>query len=112
MREVAESHLYRPHLAAQDRLAHMYVIGKTGTGKSSLLEFLVRQDLANGHGIALFDLHGDLAERVYAWAVTGRRTNVIYLDVPDPAQRFGFNPLRKSRMTVGVPREPCQGKDR
>src|ERR1700741_3361102 len=46
-----------------DRLAHMYVIGKTGTGKSSMLEFLVRQDLANGNGLVLFDPHGDLVER-------------------------------------------------
>lgn len=78
---------------AGDRLAHTHVVGKTGTGKSSLLEFLVRQDVANGHGLALFDPHGDLVERVQAWAVSQRRTDVIYLDVPDPAQRFGFNPL-------------------
>lgn len=78
---------------AADRLAHMYVVGKTGTGKSSMLEFLIRQDLANGHGVALFDPHGDLVERVHAWAVARGRANVIYLDVPDPAQKFGFNPL-------------------
>lgn len=79
---------------AQDRLAHMYVVGKTGTGKSSMLEFLVRQDLANRHGLALFDPHGDLVERVRSWAISNGRTDVIYLDVPDPAaQRFGFNPL-------------------
>jgi hypothetical protein len=76
-----------------DRLAHMYVVGKTGTGKSSLLEFLVRQDMANSHGLALFDPHGDLVERVQTWAIAHGRTEIIYLDVPDPAQSFGFNPL-------------------
>jgi type IV secretory pathway TraG/TraD family ATPase VirD4 len=77
-----------------DRRAHMYVIGKTGTGKSSLLEFMIRQDVANGHGLALFDPHGDLAERVVAWIPATRRADLIYLDVPDPAQPFGFNPLQ------------------
>jgi len=76
-----------------DRLAHMYVVGKTGVGKSSFLEFLVRQDLANRQGLALFDPHGDLVERVHAWAVAHGRTDVIYLDVPDLGQAFGFNPL-------------------
>jgi ABC-type phosphate/phosphonate transport system ATPase subunit len=49
-----------------DRRAHMYLIGKTGTGKSTLLEMLVRQDIQAGQGIALLDPHGDLAERVLA----------------------------------------------
>jgi hypothetical protein len=76
-----------------DRLAHMHVVGKTGTGKSSLLEFLLRQDLANGHGLALFDPHGDLVERLHEWSRTNGRTDVIYLNVPDPEQPFAFNPL-------------------
>src|ERR1041385_9508174 len=46
----------------QDRRAHMYIIGKTGTGKSSLLKTLVRQDIRNGAGLALLDPHGDLVE--------------------------------------------------
>ncbi len=81
---------------SNDRLAHMHVVGKTGTGKSSLLEWLVRQDVGSGHGLALFDPHGDLVERAYAWS-QARRSDVIYLNVPDPAQPFGFNPL------AGVP---------
>jgi len=76
-----------------DRLAHMHVVGKTGTGKSSLLEFLVRQDLANSHGLALFDPHGDLVERLHEWSRTNGRTDVVYLNVPDPEQPFAFNPL-------------------
>jgi ABC-type ATPase involved in cell division len=65
---------------AQDRLAHMYVVGKTGTGKSSMVEFLVRQDLANRLGLAVFDPHGGLVERVHSWAISHGRTDVIDLD--------------------------------
>jgi hypothetical protein len=76
-----------------DRRAHMYVIGKTGTGKSSLLEGMIRQDVLAGNGLALFDPHGDLAERLYDWIPDSRRKDLIYLNVPDPDQPFGFNPL-------------------
>lgn len=46
-----------------DRLSHMYVIGKTGTGKSTLLERLVLSDIEAGEGLVLVDPHGDLVER-------------------------------------------------
>ncbi len=77
----------------EDRRAHMYVIGKTGTGKSSLLEGMIRQDVLAGNGLALFDPHGDLAERLNEWMPDSRRQDLIYLNVPDPEQPFGFNPL-------------------
>jgi hypothetical protein len=72
----------------------MYVIGKTGVGKSTLLEMMIRQDLLAGNGVALFDPHGDLAERLYAWVPADRKADVLYLDVPNPEQPFGFNPLQ------------------
>ncbi len=80
-------------LRARDRRAHMYVVGKTGTGKSSLLEMMIRQDIMAGNGLALFDPHGDLAERLYVWIPGSEKEKVIYLNVPDPEQPFGFNPL-------------------
>lgn len=76
-----------------DRRAHMYIIGKTGTGKSTLLEFLASQDIARGEGLALLDPHGDLVERVLAAVPEGRRDDLIYFNVPDPMQPLGFNPL-------------------
>lgn len=80
-----------------DRLSHMYVLGKTGTGKSTLLETLVRQDVSAGRGFALIDPHGDLAERVWAELPEPARERVTYLNAPDPQQPFGYNPLRRVR---------------
>ena len=80
-----------------DRLSHMYVIGKTGVGKSTLLETLIRQDLAAQRGFALIDPHGDLAERVWDAVPEGRRERVRYLNAPDSSQLYGYNPLRRVR---------------
>ena len=80
-----------------DRLAHIYTIGKTGTGKSTLLETMIREEISNGEGLALFDPHGDLIERVLAWMPERRKKDVIYFNVPNAAQPLGFNPL------AGVP---------
>ncbi|HLA81889.1 MAG TPA: DUF87 domain-containing protein, partial [Thermoleophilia bacterium] len=49
-----------------DRRAHMYIVGKTGTGKSNLLQTLVRQDIGHREGLALIDPHGDLVDRLFA----------------------------------------------
>lgn len=80
-----------------DRLSHCYILGKTGTGKSTLLEALAVQDIAAGRGVALIDPHGDLAERVAGYAAKAQRRDVIYLDLPNPEQKFGYNPLRHVR---------------
>jgi DNA helicase HerA-like ATPase len=48
----------------EDGLSHVYIIGKTGTGKSTLIETMAFQDLKRGNGFALIDPHGDLVERV------------------------------------------------
>jgi type IV secretory pathway TraG/TraD family ATPase VirD4 len=76
-----------------DRRAHMYVIGKTGTGKSTLLATLLKQDLEQGRGVALLDPHGDLVERVRGWLPESRQDDLVYFNVPDVTQNFGFNPL-------------------
>src|SRR5437879_5193727 len=76
-----------------DRRFHLYVIGKTGTGKSTLLETLIRQDLAAGEGFALLDPHGDLVERVLAAVPESRGSDLVYWNVPDAERPLGFNPL-------------------
>jgi len=80
-----------------DRLSHLYIIGKTGVGKSTLIETLARQDLEAGRGFALIDPHGDLVKRVAKGAFPRRSGDVIYLDAPDATQPFGYNPLRRVR---------------
>lgn len=77
-----------------DRFAHIYMIGKTGTGKSTLLESMALQDLEHGNGFALIDPIGDLAERVVMRVPEARRDNLIYLNAADRNQPWGYNPLR------------------
>ena len=71
----------------------MYVIGKTGTGKTTLLETLIAQDIECGRGCALIDPHGDFVERVAATIPQHRQSDVLYLNIPDASQPFGYNPL-------------------
>ena len=88
-------HRYRPlnafGLATKDRLQHLYIIGQTGTGKSTLLLNLVRQDANASTGFCLIDPHGDLAETLH------RRLPMphLYWDVSDPACPLGYNPLAR-----------------
>ncbi len=77
-----------------DRAFHMHVIGKTGTGKTTLLENLVRQDIDAGRGVTLIDPHGDLAERVWTYTRSSGRKDFTYLDAADPKTPYGYNPLR------------------
>jgi len=80
-----------------DRRSHLYALGKTGTGKSSFLETLICQDIAAGEGVALLDPHGDLVERVASRVPKERSADLIYLDVPNQARTFGFNPVERVR---------------
>lgn len=77
----------------QDRLHHMYVVGRTGTGKSTLLYNMIRQDVEHGRGCALLDPHGDLVERLVQEIPTRRADRLVYFDVPNPRCELGFNPL-------------------
>ena len=76
-----------------DRRSHVYLIGKTGTGKSTLLETFVMQDLQAGQGLALLDPHGELVERLFFAARELRPSDLIYFNAPDSANPLGFNPL-------------------
>ena len=58
---------------------HMYVIGKTGTGKSTLIANLARQDALHGEGFALLDPHGDLVEQVLRLVPEERQRDLIYI---------------------------------
>ncbi|MBI1818660.1 MAG: type IV secretion system DNA-binding domain-containing protein [Deltaproteobacteria bacterium] len=78
-----------------DRRAHMYVVGQTGTGKSTLIETLISQDLESGEGLVVFDPHGDLIQRVLSRVPEHRREELIYFNAPEPEQPLGFNPLER-----------------
>src|SRR2546428_5047778 len=80
-----------------DRRAHMYIIGKTGTGKSTLIANLTHQDLVHGEGFALLDPHGDLCEQVLEFVPEERRSDLIYFNVPDTAHPLAFTPLEPGR---------------
>ncbi len=83
----------RVTLARDDRRRHMHVIGKTGTGKSTLLYSLMLQDLEAGRGFALLDPHGDLAQAVIDSVPLERTNDVLYLNPADLAFPVGFNPF-------------------
>jgi len=75
----------------RDRRSHLYTIGKTGTGKSTLLKNLIHQDILASRGLALFDPHGDLVQEVLALVPASRRSDLVYLDTPSGS--WHFNPL-------------------
>ena len=72
-----------------DRLHHMVVFGQTGTGKSTLLANLARQDAQAGTGFCVIDPHGDMTAAIHADLDVPH----IYWDVADPACPYGYNPL-------------------
>lgn len=83
--------LFGMHL--RDRLQHLYVIGQTGTGKTTLLQNLIWQDALSGRGLAFFDPHGDASSEL-AEALEGRGTDQLrYFDLGDTDSTLGFNPL-------------------
>lgn len=79
----------------RDRLHHFYILGKTGTGKTTLLQTIIEQDIFDGRGFCLIDVHGDLVSKVFSNIPTQRRKDVIYLDATNPNLNLGYNPLRK-----------------
>ena len=80
-------------LDAEERRRHLYIVGQTGTGKSTLLLNLIAQDLAAGEGLALLDPHGDLAEAVLAHVPRARTNDLVYINPADIERPIGFNPL-------------------
>jgi hypothetical protein len=80
-------------LDPEERRRHLYVIGQTGTGKSTLLLNLIRQDLVAGEGLALLDPHGDLAESALAQVPKARTDDLVYINPADTEWPIGFNPL-------------------
>jgi len=72
-----------------DRLFHQFILGQTGTGKSTLMRNMIAQDIKRGEGFCLIDPHGDLAQSFQG----GFPNNAIYWDIADPENTYGYNPL-------------------
>ena len=81
------------HIGLDDRRRHMYIIGKTGTGKSELLKEMIKQDMEAGYGVGVIDPHGDLVDDVIKYIPAERAEDVIYFDPSDTERPMGLNLL-------------------
>lgn len=81
----------------KDRRQHFYVVGKTGTGKTTLLKNMAVQDIkaCQGNGVGIIDPHGQLAEEVFEFIPSYRTNEVIYFNPADTDWPIGFNILEK-----------------
>jgi len=80
-------------IKADDRRRHCYIIGKTGVGKTTLIENMVIQDIQNGRGMALVDPHGDPAENVINYIPNNRVNDIVNFDPSDTEFPVAFNVL-------------------
>lgn len=78
-----------------DRRRHMYIIGKTGMGKTTLLENMAIWDIEQGNGLAVLDPHGEFADKLLDYIPSQRINDVIYFDPADLDFPIGFNVLEK-----------------
>ncbi|MEK7169389.1 MAG: type IV secretion system DNA-binding domain-containing protein [Patescibacteria group bacterium] len=91
-----------------DRRRHIYIVGKSGVGKSKLLELLIRQDIAYGYGLCLMDPHGDVIDAILDAIPENRVDDVCIIDPSDAEYPVSFNPLAnidpsfKHQLTQGL----------
>jgi len=78
----------------KDRRQHMYILGKSGTGKSVLLSNLITQNIQNGEGVCVVDPHGELVEEVLHLIPEHRKNDVIYFNPADTDFHIGFNVIQ------------------
>ncbi|MFA5163562.1 MAG: type IV secretion system DNA-binding domain-containing protein [Patescibacteria group bacterium] len=78
-------------IKTDDRRRHMYLIGKTGMGKSTILENMIVDDIRAGHGVAVVDPHGDLAEKIIEYIPSNRIHEVVYFNPSDINYPIAFN---------------------
>ncbi|OGY64472.1 MAG: hypothetical protein A3E64_02580 [Candidatus Harrisonbacteria bacterium RIFCSPHIGHO2_12_FULL_48_16] len=82
-------------IKTDDRRRHMYVVGKTGMGKTTMLENMIISDIRAGNGVAVVDPHGDLAEKILDFVPKERIKDVVYFNPSDIEFPIAFNPLEK-----------------
>ncbi|HSW89870.1 MAG TPA: type IV secretion system DNA-binding domain-containing protein [Patescibacteria group bacterium] len=79
------------YMAEKDRQRHMYIVGKTGTGKSEFLKDMIMQDIRAGKGLAVMDPHGELVEDIMQMIPPERAEEVIYFNPSDTDRPMGLN---------------------
>lgn len=79
------------HMSLDDRRRHMYIIGKTGTGKSEFLKEMLIQDIESGHGVCAIDPHGEFVEDILQLIPPERAEDVIYFNPSELARPMGMN---------------------
>ncbi len=82
-------------IKTEDRRRHVYIVGKTGVGKSTLLENMAIADIRSGKGIAIIDPHGELAEKLLDYIPEDRLDDVIYFNPADMEHPIAFNPMEQ-----------------
>ncbi len=91
----------------EDRRRHLYAVGKSGSGKSKLLELLIKEDIEAGKGVGVLDPHGDLVDNIMEFIPEHRIKDVIYFDPSDLEFPISFNPMenvaesQKMQVTIG-----------
>ncbi len=88
-----KSEIVKVGIKHNDRRLHTHIIGKTGTGKSTLLKNLIIQDIQNGQGVAVIDPHGDLVEDILDYIPSHRTGDLVYFNPSDHDHPIGFNIL-------------------
>ena len=78
-------------IKTDDRRRHMYFVGKTGMGKSTVMENMIIEDIKDGRGVAVVDPHGDLAEKIINYIPSNRVNDVIYFNPADMDYPIAFN---------------------
>ncbi|MEK7115772.1 MAG: DUF87 domain-containing protein, partial [Patescibacteria group bacterium] len=86
-------HKYQVRMKQQDRRRHMYIIGKSGSGKSVYQASLIKQDIEAGHGVCVIDPHGDLVDECLEYVPKNRADDVIFFDPADLERPIGLNML-------------------
>lgn len=90
---IENSKTYEIRLEESERSKHCYLVGATGTGKSTVLENMVYQDIAAGRGVCAIDPHGDLYENILRCIPASRMNDVVLMDFSDRSRVVGFNLL-------------------
>jgi hypothetical protein len=93
--------VYNLGLSEEERVRHVYIVGGTGNGKTTMLEYMVTQDMKNGKGLAVIDPHGDMAESILKYVPKERIKDVIYFNPEDIDYPIGINLMELPKTLTG-----------